>query len=140
MNREPRNSTPGFVYSDNRRFLNAYTNDGYLMGSWIGRAGRGGQGWLTYWLSPRNKVQLGYRLQGVSHDFIQGGRVVDYSAQSEFMVGPNVAVSGLFQYEQWKFPVLSPTRTVGCNCFVAADFLSALAESLTARCNSCGEL
>jgi len=100
---------PGFVYSDNRRFLGGYTNDGVLMGSWVGRAGRGGQGWLTYWLSPRNKVQLGYRLQGVSPDFIEGGRLVDYSAQSEFMIGPNVAVSGLFQYEQWKFPVLSPT-------------------------------
>jgi hypothetical protein len=102
--------TPGFVYADNRRFLDAYTNDSYLMGSWIGRAGRGGQGWLTYWLTPRNKVQLGYRLQSVSPDFIQGGRSVDYSAQSEFMIGSNVAVSGFFQYEQWKFPVLSPTR------------------------------
>ena len=101
--------TPGFVYADNRRFLGGYTNDGVLMGSWIGRAGRGGQGWLTYWLSPRNKIQLGYRLQGVSPDFIQGGRLADYSAQSEFMIGPNVAVSGFFQYEQWKFPVLSPT-------------------------------
>ncbi len=100
---------PGFVYSDNRRFLGGYTNDGYLMGSWIGRAGRGGQGWLTYWLSPRNKIQLGYRLQTVSPDFIQGGRLADYSAQGEFMIGPSIAVSGLFQYEQWKFPVLSPT-------------------------------
>jgi hypothetical protein len=80
------------------------------MGSWIGRAGRGGQVMLTYWLSPRNKVQLGYRLQGVSPDFIQGGRTVDYSAQSEFMIGSNVAVSGFFQYEQWRFPVLNPTR------------------------------
>jgi hypothetical protein len=24
------------------------------------------------------------------------------------MVGPHLAVSGFFQYEQWKFPVLSP--------------------------------
>jgi Capsule assembly protein Wzi/PAP2 superfamily len=101
--------SPGFVYSDNRRFLGGYTNDGVLMGSWIGRAGRGGQGWLTYWLSPRNKIQLSYRLQGVSPDFIEGGRMVDYSAQTEFMIGPNVAVSGFFQYEQWKFPVLTPT-------------------------------
>jgi hypothetical protein len=101
--------SPGFVYADNRRFLDGYTNDGVLMGSWIGRAGRGGQAWLTYWLSPRNKIQLGYRLQTVSPDFIQGGRLADYSVQSEFMIGPNVGVSGLFQYEQWKFPVLNPT-------------------------------
>jgi hypothetical protein len=79
------------------------------MGSWIGRAGRGGQGWLTYWLSPRNKVQFGYRLQTVSPDFIQGGRLADYSAQAEFMIGRNTAVSGLCRYEQWKFPALSPT-------------------------------
>ena len=102
--------SPGFVYSDNRRFLNAYTNDGYLMGTWIGRAGRGGQGWLTYSFSPRNKIQLGYRLQTVSPAFIQGGRLADYSVQSEFKVGPDLSVSGLVQYEQWKFLVLSPTR------------------------------
>jgi Capsule assembly protein Wzi/PAP2 superfamily len=101
--------SPGFVYADNRRFLGGYTNDGVLMGSWIGRAGRGGQGWLTYWLSPRNKIQIGYRLQGVSPQFIGGGRLVDYSAQSEFMLAHNLAVAGFFQYEQWKFPVLSPT-------------------------------
>lgn len=102
--------SPGFVYSDNRRFLDGYTNNGYLMGSWIGRAGRGGQGWLTYWLSPRSKVQLSYRLQDVAPGFIQGGRVADYSAQTELMIGHSLGASGLVQYEQWRFPVLSPTR------------------------------
>jgi len=101
---------PGFVYSDNRRFLSGYTNDGNLLASWVGRAGRGGQGWLTYWLSPRNKLQLGYRLQTVSHDFIGGGRLADYSTRSEFMLRSDVSVSGFLQYEQWMFPVLSPTR------------------------------
>jgi len=100
----------GFVYTDYRRFLGGYTNDGFLLGSWIGRAGRGGQGWLTYWLSPRNKVQIGYRLQDVSPSFIGGGRLVDYSASNEFMLGHNVSVSGFFQYERWRFPVLNPTR------------------------------
>jgi hypothetical protein len=98
---------PGFVYYDERRYRNGYTNAGNLMGSWIGRAGRGAQGWLTYWLSARNKLQLGYRLQTVSPAFIGGGRLVDYSLRSEFMVGPNLSVSGFLQYEQWKFPVLS---------------------------------
>lgn len=101
---------PGFVYSDNRRFLSGYTNDGNLLASWAGRAGRGGQGWLTYWFSPRDKLQLGYRLQTVSRDFVGGGRLADYSARSEFMLGPDVSVSGFVQYEQWMFPVLSPTR------------------------------
>ena len=47
-------------------------------GNWdLGRAGHGGQGWMTYSFSPRNQVQLGYRLQQVSKDFIGGGRSVD---------------------------------------------------------------
>jgi len=100
---------PGFVYYDERRYRNGYTNDGNLLGSWIGRAGRGGQGWLTYWLSPRNKLQVGYRLQTVSPALAGGGRLVDYSARSEFMAGRNISVSAFLQYEQWRFPILSST-------------------------------
>ena len=101
---------PGFVYYNADRYRSGYVNDGNLLGSWIGRAGRGGQGWLTYWFSPRNKLQVDYRLQTVSPAFIGGGRLADYSAQGEFMVGRNVSVSGFVQYEQWRFPVLAPTR------------------------------
>jgi len=98
---------PGFVYFNADRYRSGYVNNGYLLGSWIGRAGRGGQGWLTYWLSPRNKLQVGYRLQTVAPDFIGGGRLADYSARSEFMVGRNISVSGFLQYEQWRFPLLA---------------------------------
>jgi hypothetical protein len=101
--------SPGFVYADNDRYRSGYTNGGNLMGNPIGRAGRGAQGWLTYWLSSRNKIQFEYRLQTVSPKFVGGGRLADYSAQSEFMLGRTVSVSGFVQYEQWTFPVLSPT-------------------------------
>ncbi len=66
---------PGFVYYDLRRYRSGYTNDGNLLANWIGRAGRGGQGWLTYSFSPRTQVQLQYRLQEVSKNFIGGGRL-----------------------------------------------------------------
>jgi membrane-associated phospholipid phosphatase len=99
--------TPGFVYSDNRRYLDGYTNDGLLMGSWIGRAGRGGQGWLTYSFTPRNQIQWGYRLQTVDPAFIQGGRLVDYSAQGQFLLTHQVQLTGTLQYEQWHFPALN---------------------------------
>src|ERR1700722_3552128 len=99
---------PGFVYYDLRRYRSGYTNDGNRLASWIGRAGRGGQGWLTYSFSPRTRVQLGYRLQDVSKDFIGGGRLADYSASGDFTPSRNLTVSGWLQYEQWRFPVLSP--------------------------------
>jgi hypothetical protein len=103
-----REFTPGFVYSDNRRFLDGITNDGYLLGNAIGRAGRGGQGWLTYSISPRTSVELQYRLQNVAHDFVGGGRLADYSVHGEFKVGSSLGISGLVQYEQWNFPLLNP--------------------------------
>jgi len=90
-----------------RRYRSGYTNDGNLLGSWIGRAGRGGQGWLTYSFSPRTRIELGYRLQDVSKEFIGGGRIVDYSVRGNFMSSRQLAFSGLLQYEQWRFPVLS---------------------------------
>jgi hypothetical protein len=99
---------PGFVYTNPDRYRSGYINNGYLLGSWIGRAGRGGQGWLTYWFTPRDKLQVGYRLQTVAQDFIGGGRLVDYSVRGEFMLGHDVSVSGFLQHEQWDFPVLSP--------------------------------
>jgi hypothetical protein len=100
---------PGFVYYGLRRYRSGYTNDGQLLGSWIGRAGRGGQGWLTYWFSPRGKIQMGYRQQMVSKDFIGGGRLSDYSARGELLLGRNVGLSGFLQYEHWWFPLLAPT-------------------------------
>jgi membrane-associated phospholipid phosphatase len=99
---------PGFVYYGLRRFRDGYTNDGNLMGSWLGRAGQGGQAWFTYSFSPRNRLQAGYRLQEVQKDFIGGGRAADYTLRGDILLSPNVALSGLLQYEQWHFPVLAP--------------------------------
>jgi hypothetical protein len=101
---------PGFVYYDQRRYLDGYANDGNLMGSAIGRAGRGVQGWGTYSFSPRNQLQFGYRLQTVSPKLIEGGRLVDYSAKGNFLLSHQMELSGLFQYEQWRFPIVSTTR------------------------------
>jgi hypothetical protein len=101
---------PGFVYFDFRRYRSGYTNDGNLLASWIGRSGRGGEAWATYWLSPRTKLQLGYRLQMVYKDFIEGGRLTDYFVHGDYKLGNSLALSGLFQYEQWWFPILSSTK------------------------------
>ena len=113
---------PGFVYYGIRRYRSGYTNDGNLMASWIGRAGEGGQGWLTYSFSPRSKAQLGYRLQEVSKDFIGGGRLVDYSARGDVLLAPRVGISGLLQYEQWRFPVLGPDRQSNLTAAVQFTF------------------
>ena len=101
---------PGFVYYGDRRYRSGYTNDGNLMGNWIGRAGRGAQSWLTYSFSPSSRLQFGYRLQEVSHNFLQGGRAVDYSMAADVAFSSRMSAKGFVQYEQWRFPIISLVR------------------------------
>jgi hypothetical protein len=102
-----REFAPGFVYYGLRRYRSGYTNEGNLMGNWIGRAGGGTQAWLTYSFSPRDQLQLGYRLQEVSKDFIGGGRSQDYSVRGDYMLSRTIVLSAYLQYEHWHFPRLS---------------------------------
>ena len=99
---------PGFNFFD-RRYRSGYTNDGYLIGNWVGRAGNGVQAWSTYWFSPRTKLQLGYRHQQVDQKFLEGGRLNDFSVRTDIMLGHSLAVTGSVQYENWNFPLLAPT-------------------------------
>ncbi|HKS74032.1 MAG TPA: capsule assembly Wzi family protein, partial [Terriglobales bacterium] len=99
---------PGFNFFD-RRYRSGYTNDGYLIGNWVGRAGNGVQAWSTYWFSPRTKLQLGYRHQQVDQKFLEGGHLNDFSVRTDVMLGHSLAVTGSVQYETWNFPLLAPT-------------------------------
>jgi hypothetical protein len=114
--------SPGFVYFDARRYLDGYTNNGLLMGSWIGRAGRGGQGWFTYNFSPRTKLKAGYRHQEVSKDFIGGGRLLDYSMSGEALLSSTLTFSGSLTYEQWFFPAIAPDRKANTTASVQLTF------------------
>jgi hypothetical protein len=99
--------SPGFVYTD-RRYRSGYTNDGNLLGSWIGRAGVGGQAWATYHLSARDSVEFSFRHAEVDHAFLGGGRANDFSFSGHYMIRPEISLSTFVQYEAWKFPLLSP--------------------------------
>ncbi len=102
---------PGFVYID-VRYPSGYTNQGDLLGSWIGRAGWGGQGWATYSFSAHNNLQFSYRAQRVSHEFLEGGSLNDLSAKWNQNFGSQLTLTALAQYENWRFPLLS-ARSAG---------------------------
>jgi membrane-associated phospholipid phosphatase len=102
-----REFAPGFVYWDFRRYRDGYTNDRNLLASWMGRAGRGGEGWFTYWFSPRSTLQFGYRYQKVDRDFLEGGHLDDVSVRPTIMLAHDLSLSGMFQVEHWYFPLLS---------------------------------
>ncbi len=99
----------GCFYVNSRYPGGSYVNGGNLIGSWLGRGGQGEQAWSTYWLSPRNKIQLHYRHQKVDGDYLpQGGTLNDAGVNAEFQLNPELTVSGSVQYEKWNFPLLAP--------------------------------
>lgn len=100
---------PGFIYYD-RRYRSGYTNGGNLIGSWVGRDGFGAQAQATYWFAPQTKLQWGYRYQEADRNFLEGGRLADYSLRAETKFSPGFTVSGFLQYEQWTFPLLAASR------------------------------
>lgn len=97
----------GTMYID-RRYHSGYTNEGNLIGSWIGRQGLGGQAWVKYSFTPRNTLQLGYRHQEVDRFLAGGGHLNDFSATGECSLGGRVALSGRAQYGKWDFIALRP--------------------------------
>jgi hypothetical protein len=94
-----------YIYRD------AHTNKGNLLGSWIGREGKGIQLWSTYWLNPKSTIQFGYRNSKTAKDFIpQGGTQNDYSLKAKLRLRPEWEVSSYLQYERWNFPILTPEK------------------------------
>src|SRR5436853_5988683 len=81
----------GFFYF-NVRYLNGYTNNGNILGNWVGREGRALWFTSTYWFTPRNTLQIGYRKQGVNPEFLQGGTLHDFKAHAEFALRNDLQV------------------------------------------------
>jgi Capsule assembly protein Wzi/PAP2 superfamily len=97
-----------YIYFDSF-YHDLYTNKNNVIGSWIGREGKGIQAWSTYSFSSRSTFQLGYRHAKVDSDFIPGGETVnDASAKLDWWVRSDLNVSTFFQYEKWLAPILAP--------------------------------
>jgi hypothetical protein len=98
---------PGSFY-ENGTWRSGYTNNGDLIGSWIGRGGQGAQAWSNYWFSPRNRLQLFFRHQKVSQEFIPGGgSLTDVGVRTDYSLHSNVSLCVSVQRERWFFPAIA---------------------------------
>jgi hypothetical protein len=119
---DPRPFGGEYVYWE-QFYHDLYTNNGNLIGSWIGRQGQGFKAQSTYWFSPRNTLQFGYRHAKVASDFIPGGETLnDASVKLEWWVRSEVSVSGFLQYEKWLAPILNPTAQTNWTCSVEVTY------------------
>jgi hypothetical protein len=98
----------------NNQYRDAYTNDGYLLGSWVGRDARAYEASSTYWWSAQNKIVLSFRQTKTGSNFLPGGGTqTDVSVSGQRQLGPDLTVSPFLQYERYFIPVLGgPKRDV----------------------------
>jgi hypothetical protein len=120
---DPAHSINGeFVYYD-YFYHDLYTNKGNILGSWMGREGKGVQIWTTYWFNPRSSFQFGYREAKVAKDFIPTGETVsDGSVKFEWLLRNDLSLSGFVQYEKWLAPILAPTAQTNFTSTVKVTF------------------
>ncbi len=92
----------------NQNYQDGPTNFGDLIGNTVGREGRAIQGWFTYWISPKNTVQLLYKHSTVSADYIPGGAGwQDYGVRNELTLHSGFYVKTQLQYEHIsRYPLL----------------------------------
>jgi membrane-associated phospholipid phosphatase len=112
----------GFFYY-NATWRAGYTNDGNLIGSWIGRDGQGAQAWANYWFTPKNRIQASYRHQKVSNQLLPGGgTLTDAGVQADVWTSSELSFSAKLQYETWNFPVIRTGQQSDVNAFLQLTF------------------
>jgi hypothetical protein len=116
------NVRPGYFYA-NSHYRNGYTSGKNLLGSWIGRGSQGVQAWSGWHWGPQSWVELGYRHQKASQQFVPGGGTIsDAAASLEHRLRPDLSLSATLQYERWRFPVLAAGRRSNCSSSVQLTF------------------
>ena len=106
----PNRVKDGFMHSlhySHSTYKNGYTNNGNILGNAVGRSGIGYHAWLGYWLSPRQRIVLGFNHTGVSTIFMPGGgQWSDFSARYEGKIHGDWWLRSWVQIETMKYPVL----------------------------------
>lgn len=85
------------------------TNKGFMFSDAIGRDAKGGQGWLTYHLSPSEDAQFSYRDVKVDQKFIPSGTTQNdfqFAVRKRFM--KDFEARGWVQVERWVAPFYKP--------------------------------
>ena len=140
-------SDPGVSRSQGGQFFyyetvnrQGYTNEGNIMGDWIGREAKGGQAWLTYHMSGTEYVQVEYLEKKNDKDFIPGAYNATTNTygpggttQNQFKIDvvkrfahDNIELNAWYQHEGWKAPIyLSGLQTNNVGA-VSVTFFPAL--------------
>jgi hypothetical protein len=99
-----------FIYW-NDQYRDAYTNSGYLLGSWVGRDARAYTASSTYWWSAQNKVTASLRQTKTGSNFVPGGGTqTDVSLTVQRQLRPELLGTAFVQFERYYLPILGGPR------------------------------
>ena len=101
----------GHFFYWNNVYHDANTNQGNLLGSWVGRDGRGLWIQSTCRLAERSHLDIGYRQNRIGPSFLAGGGTQDdaFIAYS-FRTGTDVLIKVSAQFERYLLPVVGWRR------------------------------
>jgi hypothetical protein len=100
----------GICIYTNAQYNSGYTNDGRLIGTWIGRAAQGELIRANYWLAPRKKIGLELRHRTLDPGYLpNGGSQNDVAVNADIFAGQGFRFTGNVQYERWRIPLLAAT-------------------------------
>ena len=110
-NRQTHSAEGAYFFYYEVLYRNLYVNDGSIIGNWIGRDANGYAAWTTYTLNPRASIQLSYRGEKQSAQYIPYGTTQNIgSVGAIFRAQKQLEVKSFLQYEKWLVPILNPTR------------------------------
>ena len=105
-----------FLYWDNQ-YRDSYTNDGTLLGSWIGRDARAYDGTVSYWLSGKSRIAAQYRQIKTGTSFLPGGGTqTDVSLSAHWGFTDEWLLTAEIQYERYFVPVLGGPQNDVMTC------------------------
>ena len=106
------------------QYTEGWTNYGFLIGNTAGRMGEAYQGWLTYWISSRSKLQFQFKSSHVDPAFVPGGGAwQDYSVQHEIDMHSGFYLKTQLQYENIShFPILFDGPQKNVTAIIEAGF------------------
>lgn len=89
----------------NNQYRDSNTNKGFLLGNAVGRDGRAFEGRVGYWVSPRTRLEAGYRQDKISERFLPaGGTVSDGFINGTFAWNTEWSAQVFAQYERFLIP------------------------------------
>lgn len=101
----------GMFFYWNDQYRDAYTNNGHLLGSWVGRDARAYKTSSTYWWSAQNRIVVAFRQTKTGGMFLPGGGTqTDVSLNGQWQLRPDVAGSLFVQFERYLIPALGAAK------------------------------